>query len=540
MLGISLTQLSWLDLIVTSVTLVAVPLIASVVYNLYFHPLSHIPGPRVCAASEIPSYVHALRGDRHIWLWQLFETYGNKVRVGPNLVLWRDPQAFADIYGLKSNVQRSKFYVAWKRNDDDKTVMTAVDYHEHAAKRKILNLAFTEKSVRAASDFVIKNVDRWHELLLAKNKQKDNWSPAINLAHELDTLIFDIMGDVTFGSSFDIKEPGENKLKEVPILIAQYLKFYYPIARSPIVNLFCWLKPRGIDQIFQSITPPSVQAYYKFVHDSVSQRLVLHKKQASLPEHDRQQDMMYFLAEAKNPDTGLPAYDEATIQSESVLLIIAGSDTTAISLKGIFFYLTGDPGRLEKLTQEIRAAFPSAEDIIYGPKLLNLPYMRACIDEGMRLTPSGPCELPREVRPGGLVVKGDFIPAGTIVGTVPFCNSRNDSIYGDSGVFRPERWMVDEATGVTKESVAALRANFHPFLSGPGACVGKGLAMAEMMIVLARTLHRFDIRREPGSKLGCGGPKDPWGSTDDKILSFQDTFVSVIEGPSIQWKERAA
>ncbi|KFA71862.1 hypothetical protein S40288_07725 [Stachybotrys chartarum IBT 40288] len=134
-------------------------------------------------------------------------------------------------------------------------------------------------------------------------------------------------------------------------------------------------------------------------------------------------------------------------------------------------------------------------------------------------------------RPAGLMVKGTFIPAGTIVGTMPFCNSRNDSIYGDSGAFRPERCMVDEATGSTQESVAALRANFHPFLSGPGGCVGKGLAMMEMMIVVARTL------REPGNKLGTGGPADPWGAKDEKILSFRDAFVSVIEGPGIQYRK---
>lgn len=103
----------------------------------------------------------------------------------------------------------------------------------------------------------------------------------------------------------------------------------------------------------------------------------------------------------------------------------------------------------------------------------------------MRLTPSGPCELPREVLPGGLIVMGNYHPPGTIVGTVPWANSRSRDHYGDAEVFRPERWIADDTN--SKEEVARLRYGFHPFSSGPGSCVGQKVAMAEMMIIIART-----------------------------------------------------
>ncbi|KAI9155031.1 Cytochrome P450 monooxygenase atnE [Paramyrothecium foliicola] len=519
-------------------TVIFCALLSSFAYNVYLHPLAHIPGPFLGRASGFPSYYHSIKGDRHIWLWQQFERYGNKIRAEPNLVLWRDPKAFADIYGTKSNVQRSTYYEAWKTSDEDKTVMTAVDKAEHAAKRKLLNLAFTEKSTRAASEFVVKHVDRWHEILSEQKCRDGEWSSTVNIAHELDFLIFDIMGNVSFGSSFDTKEPGDNPLREVPAHIANYLKFYYPIVRSPFVDVFCWFKPRGLDNLFQRITPPPVKAFYDFVHQSVISRLDLYKKQAILPESERQQDMVYFLCEAKNPDTGLPAYDEAKLRSESVLLIIAGSSSTALSLKGIIFYLTGDSERCDRLKTEIRSTFRTADEIVYGPKLLNLPYLRACVEEGLRLTPAAPCEMSREVLQGGLVVNGDFIPEGTVVGTVPFCDSRNDSIYGDSGVFRPERWILDEELGESEETLAAMRANFHPFLAGPGACAGKALAWTELLIVLARTLHRFDIRRAPGSKLATGGPSSANGPADERILHFIDTSVTTIDGPEIQFRKR--
>lgn len=109
------------------------------------------------------------------------------------------------------------------------------------------------------------------------------------------------------------------------------------------------------------------------------------------------------------------------------------------------------------------ATFESANDIVYGSKLSSCVYLRACIDEGMRLTHSGPCELSREVLQGGLKVSGEYLPEGTIVGSVPWVDSGNEEVYGDANVFRPERWIANEAAGVTKEQVSRIRSNFHPF-----------------------------------------------------------------------------
>jgi cytochrome P450 len=426
---------------------------------------------------------------------------------------------------MKSNVRRSHFYTALKRISRENTTLNTIDVAKHARKRKLLNLCFTEKSLRAASGFIIKHVDRWNELLVIGEEEIGAWTAPVDLSERLDTLVFDIMGDLCFGRSFDIKEPGENPLKAVPHFIAEYMKFYYPMCRSPFPSLLIWLKPRGLDRLFELISPPNVRHYNDFAHSSVTSRIVLQEKQASLPEHERRQDMFYFLANARDPDAGLPVYQEDNLRAESSLLIIAGSDTTAVSLSGIFFYLTGNPRQLQKLVDEIRTTFASTDEIVHEPKLLGCEYLRACIDEGMRLTPSGPCELPREVLRGGILIKGEYCPEGTIVATVPWVSSRNSNMFGDAEVFRPERWIVDESAGVTKETVARMRAGFHPFLTGPGSCVGKNLAMTEIMITVARTLHRLDVRRAPGSTFGGGSPKLGWGASDPGQFQLVDAYI---------------
>lgn len=195
-----------------------------------------MPGPFWARVSGIPSWYHAIKGDRHLWLSQQFEIYGKKVRAAPNVAVFRDPDAYAAIYGAKANVRRSSFYTAFKRKDNESTTLNTIDVAEHASRRKLLSLAFTERMVRAASEFIIKHVDRWDQLLLDEIPDGE-WSSTIDFSERIDTLIFDIMGDLSFGRSFDIKEPGENPLKVIPHAIAEYMKFYYPVSKITATSL---------------------------------------------------------------------------------------------------------------------------------------------------------------------------------------------------------------------------------------------------------------------------------------------------------------
>ncbi|KAI2628559.1 benzoate 4-monooxygenase cytochrome P450 [Hypoxylon sp. NC1633] len=535
----SSSSASWLVLMIVSILVL---FIGNAIYNLYFHPLAHVPGPFLSRASGIPSWYHAMRGDRHLWLWQQFRVYGYRIRPEPNMTLFYDPAAYADIYSMKSNVRRAPFFAAFKRVESENTTLTEIDVAAHARKRKLLGLSFTDQSLRAASKFVINHIDRWNQIIAQEIDGFADWSAPRDFTEIIDTLIFDIVGDLSFGRSFNIKEPGTNPLKAIPHSITEYLRFYYPICRSPFLGLLLWLKPRGLNKLFDLMSPPAVHEYNSFVYQSVTDRIILQHQQAETSEADRRQDMFYFLYKARDPETGQRAYDEDELRAECSLLIMAGSDTVSISLSSIFFYLTGDPQRCQKLTDEIRTAFESAEDISHGPKLQACVYLKACIDEGMRLTPAVASEHPREILAGGLSILGEHYPAGTIVGTVPWVSSRNRSVYGDDAeAFRPERWIVNGSTsGTTEEKLARYKSGFHPFLSGPCSCIGRHLAMMEMTLIIARTLHRLDVRRAPGSTLGGGRPGLGWGATDETQFFVEDAYISLRHGPSVQFRKRTS
>lgn len=199
------------------------------VYNVYFHPLRNVPGPFWAGASGMPSYLYAKNGKRHIWLWQLFEIYGDTIRVEPNTVLFKTPQAYSEIHGMKRNVRRGRFYEAFSKDGE---INTLLDIHVagHAKKRRLLNLCFTDKLVRAATNFVIQHVDRWHELIGEEIGSEES-SHSINFSDRIDNVIFDIMGDLSFGCSYGTKEPGENPLKSIPHSISKAMEFYYPVSQ---------------------------------------------------------------------------------------------------------------------------------------------------------------------------------------------------------------------------------------------------------------------------------------------------------------------
>ena len=311
--------------------------------------------------------------------------------------------------------------------------------------------------------------------------------------------------------------------------------------RSPFLGLLLWLKPRGLNKLFEIIAPSDIKAYFAFIEESVAARRKAEKVSEQLSKNGEgvRQDMFHFLFQAMDPDTGKKAYSQQELFAEANLLVIAGSDTTSINLCGFFFYIVRNPRPYEKLVKEIRSTFDSADEIVGGPKLSSCKYLRACVDEAMRMTPAVPSELSRTVLAGGQMINDELYPAGVTVGTSGWSSGRSDE-YGDPNVYRPERWIVDEEAGVTTEEVARISTYLHPFSAGWGNCVGQSLAMLELLTTIASTLYRLDMRAEPGSTLGEGSPEMGWGRRGRNHFQLYDAYTSMREGPKIQFKKREA
>jgi cytochrome P450 len=153
---------------------------------------------------------------------------GRKFRATPDTVLFRSVEAHGDIYNSKANVRRSNFYEAWIRDENHSNTMNTVDVEKHARKRRLLNLAFTEQSVKAAGPIMSEHIDRWNQVLVTKTDE-DGWSVPRDMSTWIDYLVFDAIGDLCFGENFKTKEEVANPYREIPHTLMGYVKAGYPV-----------------------------------------------------------------------------------------------------------------------------------------------------------------------------------------------------------------------------------------------------------------------------------------------------------------------
>lgn len=527
------------DIFSLCVLFASVGVLAIVVYRLHFHPLSRYPGPFWARITSFPSYWHTLRQDRHIWLWRLQEEYGPRFRYRPDSILVNTPSAYAQIFGPKGNVKKGLYYQVWPRQAEAVTTWNSIDSGVHSFKRRVLNHAFSSKALRSAEPFVLSNADRWCELLEDEVNAGGEWSGSVNMTDWVNYLVFDILGDLCFGKSFDMKEPN-GPMKEAPELMADMLTLLNPIAFAPFTALWAWLKPRGLDSLLAVATPPPVKRWSDFVTKCLSERTQAEqeaqRRLASDPDFEVRKDFFHYLFHAQDPQTGR-GFPIEELWGEAESMIIAGSDTTAIVFTAMFFYLARNPDVQAKLAEEIRSTFHSFDDIAGGPTLYGCKYLKAFIQESLRVAPPVAAELDREVLKGGMVVDGEFVPEGVNVSVGHYCLSYNSEIFPNPLEFRPERWIVGEKAS-SAESVAMAESAFCAFSTGSRGCPGKNLAWLEMMIVMAKIIYKFEVRRDFADSLGGGSPDGRVGRRNPDQFQTYDAFVGLRQGPMVQFKRR--
>lgn len=208
-------------------------------------------------------------------------------------------------------------------------------------------------------------------------------------------------------------------------------------------------------------------------------------------------------------------------------------------MSSMMFYLGRHPDVYTKLCKEVRTAFNSTDEIHSGPALNSCVYLRACLDETMRISPPVGGALWREAMEGGLTVDGELIPAGVDLGVGIYAIHHNKTYYPEPSEFRPERWLVTEQNSA--EDVKVAKSAFIPFSKGPRNCVGKGLAYMEISLVMARMIWMFDFRVT--DETGWEKERARWGTEAFKGYAnnefhLRDQFTSWKNGPMVSFRPR--
>ena len=182
-------------------------------------------------------------------------------------------------------------------------------------------------------------------------------------------------------------------------------------------------------------------------------------------------------------------FSDEQIRDEVVTLLLAGHETTALSLTFTAYALARHPEVEARLVEELDAVLdgpPTVDD------LPDLTYTEKVVKESMRLYPPVPGVVREPVKPD--IVGSYEIPAGATVRMHQWVVHRDPRWYDDPLAFRPERW--------TDEMEASLpKLAYFPFAAGPRRCVGDRFAMLEARLLLAAVYRRCHLELAPGTDL---------------------------------------
>jgi cytochrome P450 len=218
-------------------------------------------------------------------------------------------------------------------------------------------------------------------------------------------------------------------------------------------------------------------------------------------------------------------------ETESMLQILAGSDSTATALRTIFLYVLTNPLAHSKLLKEINTATDAGRisfPVITNNEAQALPYLQATIKEGLRIfMPLNGLAGRVSPSPDGVTVQGVFIPPGTEVGAAIYSMLHRKDIFGsDADTFRPERWLESEA-----ETVKSYE-RVHDFVFGYGrsSCLGKGIALMELSKAIFEVSMRCNVfpLRECASLAGLSRR---WEELTSRACSFCATMTSALSIP---------
>ncbi|KAI6015903.1 cytochrome P450 [Pisolithus microcarpus] len=216
----------------------------------------------------------------------------------------------------------------------------------------------------------------------------------------------------------------------------------------------------------------------------------------------------------KAEETGLRMSHEEIVAQMKVLLL-AGYETTSISLTWALLELARNPDIQTKLREEL-LAFPGEAN--YDQLSSKLPYLDAVVHEILRIH-SPVIELSRvatedDVIPlsdpvhtrSGELVDSISVTKGTRIGISIACMNRSSAIWGpDAKKFRPERWLEEAGIPKKAQEIQGYR-HLLTFSDGSRTCLGKVFAITEFKVVLSVLVRSFvfEMRDGPDAKVEVG------------------------------------
>ncbi|CAI7594756.1 unnamed protein product [Penicillium crustosum] len=437
------------------------------IYRRLTNPLSHIPGPEVSKWTEAIYTYNWLNGKIPMYVHQLHEKYGPIVRITPDQVDICDTSAAKEIHKTNSRFAKTVFYRKISGSNVPTTFSTT-DRDFHTRHRRLLASPISESSLTRLEPIIVNRI----RIAVDKITMELTDHGVTDVFKWWLFMATDIIGELTFGDSFRMLEIGK--------------KNQYSLDMERLISL----------QPFRTTFPVLVQiARYlpvPIIKNTANseERLKIYAIQSV----DRYKKIISQNPTGPKPTLFTKLFDEKSGMSYSEIIqeaqgyIVAGSDTTAVTLTYLTYAVCRDSRVREKLVAEL-ADIPEP---VTDKSLRDLPYLNQIINETLRLYTAVPFGLPRLVPSEGAQFNGYHVPGGITVSTQAYSLHRDHAIFPDPDKFNPERWE-----NPTKE----MKDASLPFGGGSRICLGIHLARMELRLATALFFRALPNAR-PSTKEG--------------------------------------
>ncbi|KAJ5408548.1 hypothetical protein N7509_002431 [Penicillium cosmopolitanum] len=441
--------------------------------------------------SDLPFLYEAQRGFRSR---NLFEAHKKHpvLRIGPNALSYSDPNAIKDIYGHGTSCVKDRFYS--ETGGTHAHLADVVDKKEHARKRKVLSSAYAVKNleewefnVANVAGKVIKAFDKRCTAPLLPNTippkgdltvDYRNWTVLFAAAAIANIGLSEDLGFLDEGLDVIKSESKDGAVKE-----ASFRECHGATGTVSyqLVWAYDWFK------IFKRMSKIFSSGYRKMWKlDGDWGGIVYNRATTRLNRYiagEKLDDFFAAMMEDKNGDPHNLEWGE--IVAEINIMMNAGHDTTAISLRNVMFFSLKSPKCLAKLREELDGVLDEDEVVASYSKVKNLPYLRACIDESLRMLPPVIFGLPRRTPVEGTAILDNYVAGDTSVSMSAYVVHHQVSVFEDHDTYKPERWLGEEGK--------PLQPYFIPFSTGARGCIGRNISYLEQTVLVASLIHRFEF-----------------------------------------------
>lgn len=389
------------------------------------------------------------------------------MRIAPNWVVCGDGTEMRRLWAARSPWKRAPWYRTLRFDPFRDSTFSTVDDKTHEVLRSKVAAGYAGKDVDGVQDAIDEQVAGLVNLLETKYLSSDDDGNSkgcfrpVDLARKAQFFTLDVISSLAFGKKFGYLDADADTFRYIEITEKLFPSLIIITLQTWIIDLLQsramrYLAPdsRGLIGIGDVMKRAQEAVDERYGPGAVSRRDIL----GSFVAH------------------GLTR-EEA--EGETVVQILAGSDTTATAIRATMLFVMTNPGVYARLREEIDAA--AGEGRISSPitdaEARRMPYLQAVIREGIRYWPPATGLLPK-VCDKDEVVCGVRIPAGTHVGWSPFAVMRDVEVFGeDAEMFRPERWL-----GISPEQYRTMEAiTMLDFKGGSRwECLGKPIAMMEL------------------------------------------------------------